>query len=180
MKRTLLLLPLVFIALAFLAYRHFDTQRDDRLHQELDGYALAHELKPLRPGAANQLRLWFLEPLEGGVGAAVFTDSGALHCKGTSAYDSSDASLKMKSSGCQRSRIALSATELASTLRSLRALEDRRTSCDEVMDGWRVTVDGVVDGERFAFESWNPDGCDQTASKTLSAILAGIEKRKRS
>lgn len=179
MKRTLPILSLVLVAVAVLAYRYFDAQRDDRLYQELDGYALAHELKPLRPGAANELRLWFLEPMEGGVGAAVFTDSGALQCKGMSEYDSNDASLKMTSSGCQRSRIVLSGPELARTLQSLRALEDRRTSCDEVMDGWRVTVDGVVDGERFAFESWNPDGCDQAASKTLSAILAGIEKQTR-
>jgi hypothetical protein len=179
MKRATLLLSLILVTAAFLAYEYLGAQRQNRLYPQVDSYALAYDLKPLRPGHANELRLWSLEPMEGGVSASIFTESGAFACKGKSEYGSGDASLTAKPSRCEHFAIDLSRGELERTLQSLRALEGSDANCHEVVDGWRITVEGVVDGERFVFESWNPDGCDNADAKKLIGILAGIGHRKR-
>lgn len=179
MKIRSFLLPLTLIPALFVAYQFLDARREHRFYPQLDAYAVAYGLKPLRSSSSDELRFWSLEPMEGGIDASLYTERGAFHCEGKSEQDIGKTLSIVNSRLCTKSTIKLSNAELKSTLLQLKALRRKKTGCDDIADGWRLTVDGVLDNERFAFEAWNPDGCDNAGAKELSRILESIGKQGR-
>lgn len=179
MKIRSILLPLTLIPALFVAYQFLDARREHGFYPQLDAYAVAYGLKPLHSGNPDELRLWSLEPMEGGISASLFTERGAFHCKGKSEQDIGKTFSIADAGLCNTSTIRLSNAELKSTLLQLKALRRKKTGCDDLADGWRITVEGVLDNERFAFEAWNPDGCNHAGAKELSRILEGIGKQGR-
>ena len=117
--------------------------------------------------------------MEGGISASLYTERGAFHCKGRSEQDIGRTFSMASARSCSPSKIKLSNAELKSTLQQLKALRWKKTGCDDVVDGWRLTVEGVLDNERFAFEAWNPNTCNNAGAKELSRILDGIGKEER-
>lgn len=172
-KIAILLLP---VAALCLAYVFFQKKNERRLYQEADTYALSYGLKPLRAGGGNELRLWFLEPMEGGIAATIIAENGAVRCAGKSRNASGDAQLIVGAGSCRKSTIALPSADLESKLHSLSRLRNSNASCDELADGWGVIVQGLVEDEQFAFEAWNPDGCDTPDAKKLAELLESIAR----
>lgn len=117
--------------------------------------------------------------MEGGISASLYTERGAFHCKGRSEQDIGRTFSMASARSCSPSKIKLSNAELKSTLQQLKALRWKKTGCDDVVDGWRLTVEGVLDNERFAFEAWNPEACSNADAKALSRILETIGKQGR-
>lgn len=169
----------MLIPALFVTYQVLDARREQGLYPQLDAYAVAYGLKPLRTSSPDELRFWSLEPMEGGISASLYTERGAFHCKGKSEQDIGKSFSMASARLCSPSKIRLSNAELKSTLKALMALRRKKTGCDDVVDGWRLTVEGVLDKERFAFEAWNPNGCNNAGAKELSRILDGIGKQGR-
>jgi hypothetical protein len=167
MKPRRLLLPLILVAAPLLAYASLERVTDHRLYRQLDDYAKAFALKPVGSDHRNELRLWSYEPMEGGMGALIITEDGAHECAG-----------KASSGSCKKSSVRLSGTDLESMLLALSNLRKKKAGCDDVVDGWLLTVDGVLDGERFAFEAWNPNACENPEAKNLMKILEIVGKQE--
>ena len=194
MKRSRLvsLVLLASIAALSLGYKYFEHAADHRrpgaadgnapesgndglLHGEADEYALAYGLSPLRPGSANELRLWFIEPMEGGISGAVFSENGALKCEGLSQHGRKSG-IPPGRDACRKMMAALSSDDLATRLHSLSELVDEDASCGDPADGWGITVQGVVEGRRFAFQAWNPDRCDNAEARKLYRLLEDLDR----
>ena len=115
--------------------------------------------------------------MEGGISSFIFTENGVLECQGNS-QDSSTNEVLVKSSGCKKSKITLSKTDLESKLLLFSELKSKNTSCDNVSDGWGISIEGVLSNERFAFEAWNPDACENADAKKLNELLKSIGNPK--
>jgi hypothetical protein len=163
--KTIRLLLLFIIAALFLAYGYFEMQQKNRLHQQSD------DLSQVRLNNKNELRLRFIEPMEGGMRTLIFTENGVLECLGNSQNSTTTNEVMVKSSGCKKSKVQLSKTDLERKLLLFSELKSKNTSCDNVSDGWGISVEGVRSNERFAFEAWNPDACENADAKKLHELL---------
>ena len=173
MKNILIISLTVLFGQFALADEYFEMD-ENPLYQKLDALARAYNLEQLRSGKGNELRMWYFEPMEGGIDASVFTEKISLNCKGE--FDYNHGEVVLKPGSCKKTKSLLSAAELKEKLSTLNKLKEVNTSCDEIMDGWGITIEGVLDKQRFAFESWNPDGCDSEGSNQINKIIDSIEE----
>jgi hypothetical protein len=186
------LLLFMFIPVLFFAYKYFEkqqnnplnqqldahdhvfkNQQNNPLYQQLDAYAQAFKLMQLRSSNKNELRLWVFDPMDGGISSLIITDNGVSECEGTSQFGS-NTEIIVKSSSCRKSKNQLLKSGLESTLVKFRELKEMKTSCDDAVDGWSITIDGVLNNERFAFEAWNPNVCESPGAKKLTDLLESI------
>jgi hypothetical protein len=166
----------IFISALFFAYKYFAKQPNNPHFQQLDAYSQAFKLKQLRSSNQNELRLWFFEPMEGGISSLIFTVNGVSECEGTSQYGS-NTEIIVKSSSCRKSKVKISKSSLESMLVQYRELTKLKTSCDDVNDGWGMTIDAVLNNERFAFQAWNPDACEDPGAKKLTELLMSLNDK---
>lgn len=160
-----LLLPLIIVAALFLAYRIFELPHESRLPLQSDDPGQS------RSNRRNELLLRFIEPMEGGTTSFVFTETSVLECEGTSQHDGATGEVIFKTTGCKTSRIKPSRTVLESRLRSFSELAGANASCEGVADGWGIVIEGVHDNERFAFEAWNPNACENADARKLYKLV---------
>jgi len=181
MKHLKWLALFIFITALFFAYKYFvkypnEKQPNNPHFQQLDAYSRAFKLKQLQSSNQNELRLWFFEPMEGGISSLIISDNGVSKCEGTSQYGS-NSEIMVKSSSCSKSKLKISKSSLESMLVQYRELTKMKSSCDDVSDGWGVTIDAVLNNERFAFEAWNPGACEDPGAKKLTDLLMSLNDK---
>lgn len=174
MKPITLILFAIFIPALSQADEYFEMDKNP-FYQQLDAYARAFNLEQLRSSNQNELRLWYFNPMGGEISSLIFREKGAFRCETKSKYSASNTEVIVKSGKCKKSKNKLSKSEIENKLSRLIELKEKETSCNNIDDGWGVTIEGVLNNERFAFESWNPDGCDNMDAVKLYEILESIE-----
>jgi hypothetical protein len=144
----------------------------NRLYAELDSNARAVGLRQLRSSGEDELRLWALEPMGGGVTGLIVRPGGVLRCKTSYKYQKNE--IAVMTGSCAYYRGASASRAALKMLADLEELNESSISCG-VLDGWSVDIEGVHDGSRFAFDADNPDSCDDSVSGLVMRVYATLK-----
>jgi hypothetical protein len=134
---------------------------------ELDAYARATGLRLLAANGPNSLRIWSANVMTGDLWGNVASRDVTLECR--TSYDWGTRVTSVKSGRCTVTTPKTNSAEAMKLLSDLAKLDGKEIDCG-VQDGESVLVEGVVNGQIFAFYSGNPGSCPDAASALVVKV----------
>ena len=146
------------------------SQNSEALTVRLRHYAEAVGMPPLGTAGLNEVRMWTRGYMDGAVWAYAASNGSERTCETRS--DWSQEATSIEPGKCSRSRRSRLADDALQLLPTLARYDKQDLNCPEVMDGWNIMVEGVVNGAAFAFEYSNADNCDDDAARAVKRLLS--------
>ena len=153
---------------------YVETKYNSRYYKA-DLYARAFKVKQLRSTQENELRVWWDEYIFGDIFATLVTEKGIKQCKALT-EQTDDREYRIHSAKCNGPTFQISESEMKEMLSSFLKFNDKKIYCTNVMDGAGGIIEGVYNGERFAFSMLNPDSCELPEAKEVTRFLGKIEE----
>jgi len=138
---------------------------------------------PLDPKDGNQVRVWFDDVMGGRITGFIVARKGVWRCRLRVTNDNGEY-IVVHRGECSGPRKYPERIERVMALMGDAAkLEvEEKLHCD-VMDGWQASVEGMFEGQRFAFDASNTDECSDTnpaaarADRFLDMVAAAWQKK---
>jgi hypothetical protein len=138
------------------------------LFSKLDAYASAAGLGAFPSKDSNAIRVWARNYMSGDVTGYSVTGDSAEICELQTDFD--DGLVTVQPGTCRSVTAWDGKDRVLSQLKRLSRFDNSQADCG-VMDGTGYAVEGVLEGNRFAFTSDNPQECSDEVSKAVVQLL---------